>query len=166
MVESEKVTSRPLKFEDIRESECSCGECTNMCKRPCWPTPAQAEKLITAGYASRLCLDYYEGSGIGGAVEIVGPALKGHEGEHAPFWPIQDQGCSFWVEGLCQLHNEGLKPLEGCLGHHLIEDAMIVHGHIPKLWDNDEGRQVVQQWRELVNLNEDREEPDIFDPLF
>jgi hypothetical protein len=29
-------------------------------------------------------------------------------------------GCVFWENGLCKLHNNGMKPTEGKLSHHTI----------------------------------------------
>ena len=48
-------------------SECACGGCSQMCTRPCWPTPEEARRLIRAGLGDRLMLDYW-----GGVVSMVG----------------------------------------------------------------------------------------------
>jgi hypothetical protein len=41
------------------ENVCRCEVCKEMCKRPCRPTPAEAQALIAAGYGKRLMLDAY-----------------------------------------------------------------------------------------------------------
>ena len=63
-------------------------------------------------------LDYYEGeleNKIIQYTEILSPALKGYEGDNAPFWPVGR--CTFYTDdGLCEIHD--IKPTEGCVVNH------------------------------------------------
>ena len=93
---------------------CSCPKCRAMCAAStCLPTPEQARQLIRLGYAPRLATYSFPES----EVRFVGPAPAGKEG--ARDLPDTLQGrCAFHVDGLCELHAPGLKPLEGTLAHH------------------------------------------------
>lgn len=115
-----------------------------MCQRPCWPTPEEAQKLIDAGYGDRLMNDYWCRKG--GDIQILSPACKGSENGFAPFWPTG--GCTFQdKDGLCELHNLDLKPLEGrkalCKGR----TPKYLHEKIAKMWDNPEAQELVGKWR-------------------
>jgi len=114
---------------------CSCDVCVNMCRtRPCWPTPEQAAALMDAGYARRLSavqvIAYTER---GSRITALVPAVSGKEGM------VQDDlgavgQCTFLDNGLCELHDKGLKPLEGqVLMHDKISDA-------PRL-------KIMEQWK-------------------
>ncbi len=82
----------------------------------CLPTPDEAKKLIDAGYGDRLAR--YEWQGCGWAVpNAVGPAPKGKAGKTLS--TTQAGECTFRLEdGRCELHDKGLKPLEGRLARH------------------------------------------------
>jgi len=131
---------------------CSCDRCKSQCHRPCWGTPNDIVALIAAGYAKRLMRDYWVGDGRdGGDIELISPALTGYEGSSAPFWP--SGSCTFHREdGLCELHDLGLKPREGCEAHHSWKgkEGYRLHKLVAKLWDSDEGDRVVAQWRQFV----------------
>lgn len=141
----------------IPTNACSCDVCKDQCKRPCWGTPSDTVALLDAGYAKRLMLDYWVGDGRNGDdIRLISPALTGYEGRSAPFCP---KGvCVFQrADGLCELHDLGLKPQEGCEAHHSSEseDGYKLHQRVAKLWDNDEGDKVVAQWRQLVRKDSD-----------
>ena len=98
------------------------------------------------GFARRLMRDYWETSKM--HVDILCPALIGFEAGRAPFWPTGH--CTFQNEqGLCELHDLKLKPLEGrvssCKSFHKgLHEAMM------QAWNNPEAQEIVRQWREMV----------------
>lgn len=52
-------------------------------------------------------------------------------------------GCVFWKDGLCSLHNKGLKPTEGRLSYHTITEENIDFGkslswNVAREWINTE----------------------------
>jgi len=79
----------------------------------CLPTPKEARELIRKGFAGRLST-YLFGEK---QVKVIGPSPKGYEGSRSLPNTIIG-GCSFFSDGLCQLHALGLKPLEGRLANH------------------------------------------------
>jgi hypothetical protein len=133
---------------------CACNECKGYCYRPCWPTPADARRLIDAGYGERLMLDWWVSSP--DDVELLCPASPGCEGSRAPEVSMFDffsggdpfRGCVFQDgNGLCGLHAPNLKPTEGRLAHHTDDGSLNVHEAVAALWDTDEGRAVVAEWK-------------------
>ena len=98
----------------MKPVSCSCHKCRTMCARStCVPTPEQARELIRRGYGARLATYEFR---LGGP-KLVAPAPRGREGARG--LPDTLQGaCTFYRDGLCELHTLGLKPLEGQLAHH------------------------------------------------
>lgn len=139
-----------MKF---KTDSCSCPECVGMCKRrPCWPTPHEAEKIIKAGHAKSMMLDYWVGSPKGKPSSpdtfIVGPAIVGYEGDTAPDTPIGR--CTLLTEdGRCPLHGTGYKPYEARASSCTSEEGGI-HQHVATLWESKKGIEVVKMWRKTV----------------
>jgi len=127
---------------------CSCDICVNMCKRrPCWPSPQEAKAIIDAGFSNRLWLDWWLGASI---IYVIGPAAKGQEENKVVSWPAGE--CTFLTsEGLCELHNLELKPIEARKADHRKQDPSL-HQKVAMLWDSLEGRQVVEQWDREIGL--------------
>lgn len=88
------------------EQPCTCDKCKNMCKVPCIGTPKDIEAIIDAGYADRLKETMW----------MVG-YLAVKEKPIAMIQPTEKDGwCAFrQPDGLCELHDRGLKPTEGVL---------------------------------------------------
>jgi len=135
----------------VQISECDCERCSSMCHAPCCGTPDDMEKLIEAGYGERLMYDDWPGGPF-----IIKPALKGYEGEGAPWGTFSMQGCTFWKNGKCELHESGLKPIQGKLayhGHTEIEQNEIEE-FIKESWDDQKNaKKVIKQWKKLNNWN-------------
>lgn len=131
--------------------DCTCDKCKGNCCTPGWWTPAEARRVIHAGYGDFMMLDYI-GSGLLGRepddILVLSPALKGLEGKEAPSLSFSDDGCTFWnEESLCDLHDTDLKPAECRAAHH---DKIIPAGHIrsrvANLWKTDEAQQLANEW--------------------
>jgi len=140
----------PYEEQDLLEleepSSCDCKICRSYCNRPCWPTPAEAEQLMDAGFAHKLMLDYWASDELFPRTEILSPAIEGYEGEAAPWWPSGK--CTFHTEGLCELHG-AYKPLEGRLAHHA-ETPRALHYEMVRTWATPEGRLVVDRWKRII----------------
>src|SRR5581483_8964175 len=139
---------------DLTETSCTCKECQGMCEHvPCWPTPQEAEKLMNAGFGDRLMLDWWNGFGwrdndryFGPTrIWVLCPASEGHARnlapERNPFDSRYAERCTFLTEdGLCQLHNLKLKPLEGRIAHHShADDGINPREAIANEWDTPFG---------------------------
>lgn len=148
---------------------CACEPCRAMCKRPCWPTPAEAVRLMDAGYASRLMLDSLARENERDEKDrilILCPANPGMGGKEVDYDEVYRlvrlgmiamqlgntpprkalpifKGCTFYYRGKCRLHDDGLKPLEGRLAHHgeqWHKSGGEIHVEVGGLWDSKAGR--------------------------
>lgn len=91
---------------------CKCELCKNQCRsNPCLGTPQDIEKIIDAGYADRIFLtDWAAGIMMGVTNEVIEM--------YQPEYDDNKKSCTFFNNGLCDLHDKGLKPTEGKLSHH------------------------------------------------
>lgn len=107
---AETTFERIIRRTGRKPSSCKCKLCKQQCRTcPCLGTPEDIEHLIDAGFADRLAwTDWCVGMMMG----VI----------HVPIVMVQaqqtDTGCIFLHDGLCELHDKGLKPTEGKLSHH------------------------------------------------
>ena len=117
-----------------------------MCeRRPCWPTPDDAQRLIDAGYADHMMLDWWFDTAVEKTIYLLTPAIAGRESGQAP--AIPSGRCTFLDEhGLCRLHAAGLKPAEGKLALCKGRTPADLHERIAATWDAIEGRDLIDRW--------------------
>lgn len=157
----------------MSRQSCQCKECVLACMtRPCWGTPDDAKKLMAAGFADRLMLDVWPTPDYR-EVELLCPAVVGYEGKDAPD-PTERIGivslaavsllsgtmlenpygrCTFLTEdNKCELHEAGLKPLEGrrawCKERR--KPAYARHQRCGQSWDSWRARRVIARWKRLL----------------
>ena len=136
------------EIEAVPVDDCACATCREMCRRPCWPTPAEAVALMDRGLSKRLMCDWWEADEELPHTKILCGASSGRGGKSAPNNPIGAY-CSFLsADGRCELHGNG-KPIEGrkatCKGNN-----PDLHVSIAAAWNTDEGRAaVIRFWREV-----------------
>jgi len=149
---------------DVLPTECACEKCSGMCRAPCCPTPKEVNALIEAGYGDRLMYDDWPDSS---EVEMIKMAMKGAEGCRAPWATRTEKGCTFWKDGLCELHNTGLKPLHAKLVHHdnTEEQMDAIVEVIQKEWQTEEAEICITNWKEKFYHHTQLEEPDMFEKL-
>lgn len=96
----------------MEETACTCDTCKSMClKQPCLGTPEDIAKLFEAGHNSKLARSVWMVGLVTGTVDRPIDMIQ----------PLADETgkCSFLDDnGLCTLHDSGLKPTEGKLSHH------------------------------------------------
>lgn len=100
-----------MKDYGYKVTECSCERCKNQCRTPCLGTPEDIDRLIKAGYGDRLALTLWRAGLLIGCTNKIIKLVA----------PIQEDNgwCTFRTsDGLCELHDKGLKPTEGKLTHH------------------------------------------------
>lgn len=100
-----------MKKSGRKPTVCQCEKCKSQCHTPCLGTPEDIERLIGAGYGNRLA-----------ATEWCVGMLLGLTDRpiHMIQAKIENEWCAFYHDGLCELHEKGLKPTEGRLSHHSI----------------------------------------------
>lgn len=102
--------------------ECKCHLCKRQCHTPCLGTPQDILRLMDAGYIDRLKPTMWAAGMMMGLTKAPVPLIQA-ECVDGAFGGIIDLGvnshCTFQREdGLCELHDKGLKPTEGRLSHH------------------------------------------------
>ena len=117
-----------------------------MCeRRPCWPTPDDARRLIDASHAGKLMLDWWFDTAQNKTVYVLTPAIVGRESGQAP--AIPSGRCTFLSDdGLCRLHDLGLKPTEGTLALCKERTPSGLHEQVAKTWDSAAGKAVIDAW--------------------
>lgn len=143
-----------MKELPVLPSECDCDVCSQMCHTPCCGTPEDIKRLIDAGYSSRLMLD-----DLPGGETMLKPALKDFEGGRAPWQVRSVQGCTFWKQGKCELHNLGLKPVQGRMANHSNseEDHEKIEIYLNQAWETCEAKDVLEKWKELHPIEDEED---------
>lgn len=136
-----------MKKNDRKFHECSCGECKKMCERtPCWPIPGDIEKLFETKYIKKFRLICFEvGDGVNPMrkdVDMPLPITKRKESYYHGECIFSDK------DGLCILHNEGLKPYGGKAAIHE-DDQPDIRPDILREWNRKEGRAIIKKFKEL-----------------
>lgn len=133
-------------------SICSCDTCKSQCTRcSCLGTPGDIKNIIDAGFADRLSPTIWMAGIIMGATKLPVPMVQ------AKFIP--GSGCTFFKNGLCELHNLGLKPTEGKLSHHTVRMENIVPKlnltwNVAKEWLTEEGIEMTSMF---MNKDENKQ---------
>lgn len=95
---------------------CKCEQCKSQCRtNPCLGTPEDIIRLIEAGYADRLAATTWLAGMKMGACDHPIEMIQ-------PLYDNEKKACTFFTNGLCELHDKGLKPTEGKLSSHLIQE--------------------------------------------
>ncbi len=91
--------------------DCDCARCRQMCANStCLCSPEDVRRLHEAGYGDRLARYTFP------AGQAIGPQPVGGGEQHST---TLGKACSmFSPERGCELHDKGLKPLEGRIAHH------------------------------------------------
>lgn len=105
----ETPLKRIMRKTGRKPCQCKCSLCKEQCHTPCLGTPDDIEKLIDAGYTDKLKLTSWYAGVVMGVINSPVPMIQPIAG---------DNYCIFFRDGLCELHNKGLKPTEGRLSHH------------------------------------------------
>ena len=92
---------------NYHEHSCSCVACKQMCKStPCLGTPEDILRISKAGFSDKLMETYWAVGLVNGTHNEVIPLISPKM--------IKHKGYAFLNEnGLCELHDLGLKPYEG-----------------------------------------------------
>jgi hypothetical protein len=120
-----------------------------MCERPCWGTPDEIARIIDAGHADRLSLDWWDTCH--GDIPVLAPAERGYEGRRAANWP-SGAGCTFFANGRCLLHTSRLKPMEGRVARHdrPRDEYMRVKEWIVAQWETARAAELIARWKTMV----------------
>jgi len=121
-----------------------------MCEfRPCWGTVEEFKVIIAQGHATKLMIDYYQDRDFfdGNVIYILSGATPGNECSKADFNPTGQ--CPFLVDRKCSIHD--IKPLQGSTNCCKMLEKSITQKDIAAYWNTPEGKQLVEQWKVMVN---------------
>lgn len=141
-------TTTTTILQTRKESACSCLTCKLMCKQsPCFASPQDAKKIIDAGYKDRLRSSVYidlKAFDINNPNMLEAVAATARHAIAPQF--SAEHGCTFQgKDGLCELHEKGLKPTEGRLANHNQCDDGIRRA-VCDTWISREGIDVMQEF--------------------
>lgn len=143
-----KQTSKGLKEKYPPSEPCSCAICLAYCSRPGWWTVSEVSRAMKCGYEKRMMLEVSPEQTFG----VIAPAFKGCEG----FFALEEfahRGCTFFANGLCQLHGTDLQPLECAFCHHTrCGLGQICHADIEREWNTENGQALVVRWMKSTGL--------------
>lgn len=135
-----RVFERISKQTGHKPVQCNCERCKEMCHTPCLGTPHDILLLIKAGYADRLAY-----------TEWLTGYIMGFTKSMIPMVQIKKEGnwCNFYHEGICELHDKGLKPTEGRLAYHEVGPREIMPEYnltfqVAKEW-NDQNLDIIKE---------------------
>lgn len=136
----ETAFERIIRRTGRKPVQCKCRKCKEQCKTPCLGTPDDILRLIRAGYKDKLASTAW----------CVGMALGRTNFPVPMVQAIQTaSGCVFYKNGLCELHDAGLKPTEGKLSHHSIRQENYkfnksLSWNVAKEWLDEKNRETIR----------------------
>ena len=138
----ESSLQRILRKTGRRPIECKCQKCKQQCKTPCLGTPEDILRLIKAGYKERLAITHWWVGIARGKLDFPVIMIQARQEENGY--------CTFFHDGLCELHDLGLKPTEGRLSHHSITKENFKFGkslswNVAKEWMDMRNGEIVEE---------------------
>lgn len=103
---------RIISKTKLEQKSCTCVECASQCERtPCLGTPDDVLKIMKSDHGVNLDLMIFAAGYAWGFPHPPIPMVQLRSDDETGH-------CIMYRDGLCGLHKEGLKPLEGTLTHH------------------------------------------------
>lgn len=137
----ESQLQRIVRKTGRKPIQCKCHLCKAQCHQPCLGTPQDILRILDAGYAGRLAPTMWAAGLLMGVTDRVIPMVQATS---------NGDWCAFFHDGLCELHNKGLKPTEGRLSHHSIKidnfkPSKSLAWNVAKEWLNPDNAEVMEQ---------------------
>ncbi len=106
------TTQKIIRATGRKPCECRCERCRNQCRTPCLGTPQDILRLIKSGFKGRMEPSLWAVGLVLGKFPFPIPMVQARREKNG--------FCTFYHNGLCELHDLGLKPTEGTLSYHTI----------------------------------------------
>lgn len=141
----ETALQRIIRKTGRKPVECRCARCREQCRTPCLGTPEDILSLLKAGYKERLAPTLWGVGLVLRRIPYVVPMIQARR---------INGYCIFFRNGLCELHDAGLKPTEGRLSHHTITRENLKFGsslswNVAREWLDERNNPVIE---EIVRL--------------
>jgi len=145
------VKERNDIIKSAKKVECtSCIKGIRMCTtRPCWGTVKDFKRIIEAGYATSMMIDYYAHRDInnGDRIYFLSGASRGNQCSKADWNPKGT--CSFLIKEKCAIHD--IKPTVGAVACCEKEpDLKLIHACM-LTWNTRTGKKLINDWKKMVN---------------
>ncbi|WP_462353883.1 hypothetical protein [Alistipes timonensis] len=132
---------RIMRATGRKPINCKCKICQSFCQTPCLGTPEDILRLFDAGYGDKLKLTYW---GVGMLYGMLNYPILMVQLSHQP------TGCVLFRNGLCELHELGLKPTEGRLAHHILTSENLsfrksLSWNVAREWLRKENESVIKE---------------------
>jgi hypothetical protein len=147
MIKSKSEIEIFQKKTKSKISFCKCNTCKLQCKTPCLGTPKDILKLCENGFADKITHTTW-----------LNGLVKGYLDHEIEMYQLnlnsETKYCVMHENGLCQLHNLGLKPIEGKLSHH---EPKVIDSHLKSLnylvaseWTKKENFETIKKIEEWI----------------
>ena len=154
------IKERNKIIRSAKKVECRfCDGGEKMCQtRPCWGTVNDFKRIIDAGYATSLMIDYYSHESInnGKKIYFLSGASRGNECSKADWNPIGT--CKFFVNHKCIIHQ--IKPTMGAVTCCKEKTSQELTHACLLTWNTRTGEKLINDWKKMVNyveVEDDRE---------
>ncbi len=146
---AESVFYKIIRKTGRKPIQCKCQSCKSQCMvAPCLGTPEDIEKIIDAGYGDKII-----GTDLGAGIMmgVTNNIVEMYQAKQTP------TGCVFFKDGLCELHDKGLKPTEGKLSHHThkletFDPTKSLSWNVSKEWLDPRNKETVKRIEQKLNL--------------
>lgn len=134
---------RVIRKSGRKPIACKCAQCKEQCRTPCLGTPEDILRLIKAGYGDKLKPTLWYVGVLVGHLKYPIPMIQAIQ--------TAEDWCIFRdADGLCSIHDLGLKPAEGKLSHHSIapENYVFVKSlsyNVAKEWLREENNELITE---------------------
>ena len=142
------ISQKIAKKSDKNPIECSCNTCRQMCKNaPCLGTPQDILRLCEAGYSEKIMPTLWGAGLVLGFIDFTIDMYQQIE--------VKNHGCIFLKDGLCELHDKGLKPTDGvlsnCKSSQYFENS--TSWLVAKEWIEPKNRFIISQIKRYIEAN-------------
>lgn len=136
-----KVALVGVEVVGLEPHDCSCIKCKSMClASPCFPTPEEVVRLEKMGFGDQLSFAMFLNPDTLKVEQVVAPKSK-----DGGFF---NQCVFHTTDGMCELHELGLKPTEGRLAHHdqPHENTVELRLALCDTWRSDLGNSLIEKY--------------------
>lgn len=139
----ESVEHKIMRKSGRKLTQCNCKKCQSQCKSPCLGTPKDILNIIKAGYKDKVVVTYWAAGMVMGVINRPIPMVQ-------PLFNEETGYCVFFKDGLCELHDKKLKPIEGKLSHHSLKvdnfnPKKSLSWLVAKEWISDSNLDIVEE---------------------
>ena len=131
-----------------KEHACSCDKCKECCVNcPCLGTPDDILRILESGRKGII----HTGWAVGLIYGLIDHLIEMYQ----PTMMDDGIGCVYrMADGLCELHNNGLKPVEGSLSECKPQKSTLkdsIAYAVAMTWEHPDNEQVINKIKSIIN---------------